>query len=691
MTSHKGDAARLMKAKLALSGLTMDDAKKLRMEPLSAAQTAHLHPSFHALASLRLNYLDPWGKPLPDWPKAPPFYRLRYLEALVDFSTANGGKPLRYVQEPGTVPVAYYSGNQRWPELLKDADQPLIITEGELKAAKACKEGFPTVGLGGVYNWRATKLGVLWLTSLDWPVWVKRYVYVCFDSDYRTNPHVCQALRELADALHERGAFVHLVSLPQLPDLEKTGLDDFLVHASAAQLRALLAEAEPLGLTAPLWQLNDHYLYVKDPGLVLDSVNLNKINPNAFRDHAQSTLSYQERQLKANGTVSTAPVSAAAAWLKWPLRQEVQKLTYEPGQPRRVGDPPRFNIWPGWGVTPHAGDVSPFLELVEHLFKGSEPASKQWFLRWCAYPLQYPGVKMFSSVVMHGIKHGTGKSFIGYTLGKIYGKNFTEIDQTSLHNSFNEWAEGKQFVMGDDVTGGDKRAMADFLKKMITQKEIRINGKYVPTYVVPDCINYFFTANHPDAFFLEDNDRRFFVHEVTVEPLSEGFYANYELWLDTRRDGGGGAAVFHYLRHLDLGDFNPAAPACKTMAKERMITNMQSDLASWVRMLMATPEMVLRLGDIRIDKDLFTSAELLQLYDPIGKTGTTANGLGRELARAGVRQVVNGRPLRLADGHQARYYVVRNSTQWETASPIDAAQHLNAWLTRQQTGKPVKY
>ena len=58
--------------------------------------------------------------------------------------------------------------------------------------------------------------------------------------------------------------------------------------------------------------------------------------------------------------------------------------------------------------------------------------------------------------------------------------------------------------MGDDVTGSDKRADADFLKKLITQKELRVNVKYLPAYTVKDCINYFFTANHPDSFFLED-------------------------------------------------------------------------------------------------------------------------------------------------------------------------------------------
>lgn len=683
-------ALGLAEAKLVSSGLTIKDAEQLSIRWLGPISTANLHPSFKALCSLRLNYLDPLGDPLADWPGSQPFYRLRYLELPTDFGAMTDKKQVRYVQEPNTAPVAYYPGNQAWPDLLEDPDQPLLLTEGELKAAKACKEGFPTIGLGGVYNWRSHKLGLTWLPSLDPVVWLKRNVYICFDSDYQSNPMVCSALRELAEELHRRGGFVHLVTLPQLPGLDKVGLDDFLVHAgpSAKEMfKGLLRDAEPLGLTRPLWSLNDKYVYVQNPGLIVDQGTRFKASPGAFKEHLQAPLSYQERHLNKDGTISFKAVSAAAAWLRWPLRQEVTKLTYQPGQPRFISNSHAlYNIWPGWGVEPAASDVTPFLQLVDHLFKGAEPESKQWFLSWCAYPLQQPGTKLFSSAVLHGIRHGTGKSLIGYTLGRIYGENFTEINQMDLHSSFNEWAEGKQFVLGDDVTGSNKRADADFLKKMITQRELRVNPKYVPSYTVPDCINYFFTANHPDSFFLEDDDRRFFIHEVQVGPLDEEFYVNYDLWLDT----GGSAAVFDYLLKLDVGSWNPAAPAFKSAAKRRMIANVQSDLAGWVRSLLATPDHMLRVGDIPVTKDLFTSKELLSFYDPTGHTGTTANGLGRELARAGLRQVCQGMPIRLPDGSQGRYYAVRQPDHWLEASSTAVLEHLRKWDAR-TTAKAPKY
>ena len=678
----------LATAKLESSGLDMDDAEILGIECLDGLSTANLHTSFKQLCSLKLNYFGHDGLPLTDWPGGDPFYRLRYLEIATDFSAQTDKKVLRYVQAPGTAPVAFFPRNQDW-SLLQDPSQPLILTEGELKAAKACKEGFPTIGLGGVYNWRSYKLGLSWLPSLDGIVWLRRNVYICFDSDYRTNTMVCAALKALADELHQQGAFVHLVCLPSLENLDKVGLDDYLVYegANAAErFLELLHEAEPLGLTKPLWGFNDKYVYVQNPGLIVDQETAFKVSPSAFKEHLECAQIYQERQLKSDGSVSYKGVSAATAWLKWPLRKEASKLTYSPGREKFIEEGrTMLNIWPGWGVEPKKGDVSPFLELVDHLFTGAEPAAKEWFLRWCAYPLQYPGVKMFSSVVLHGIRHGTGKSLIGYTLARIYGKNFTEISQNDLHNSFNEWAEGKQFVLGDDVTGSNKRAEADFLKKLITQRELRVNPKYIPSYTVPDCINYYFTANGPDSFFLEDDDRRMFIQEVQVGPLPESFYVDYDLWLDTE----GGPAVFHYLLSLDLGDFNPAAPAFKTTAKARMIANVQSDLGGWVRDLLATPDQILKLGEIPLTQDLFMSKELLNLYDPVGKTGTTANGLGRELARAGVRQVCHGNPVRLSDGSQGRYYIVRNLDKWVNAQPQCVVEHLEKGSKK--TKKKDKY
>lgn len=677
--------------KLESSGLSLEDAELLKINVLSPSDTQRLHTNWNAVPSLQINYYTPEGEELIDAITKEPFFRLRYLKTLQGFKDLTQ-KPVRYVQKPDTLPAVYYPQNQEdWPSICVDPRHPLIITEGELKAAKACKEGFPAIGVGGVYNWRASKIGVSWLDSLTYITWPTRSVYIVFDSDYRTNPMVCQALKDLGDALQDRGAYVFVVSLPNLPNIEKTGLDDFLTFAGPSankQFEQLLHEAEPLGFTQVLFELNNRYTYVRNPGIIIDRSNLDhRIAVKNFKEALESNRKYTERTFKQDGTVQYKSVSAGTQWLQWPLRHDVQNLTYAPGKPLIL--PNSINTWEGWGCEPLPNkprhlkklNVEPFLKLVDHLFTKAEPQAKNWFLQWCAYPLQHPGAKLFSSVVFHGVRHGTGKSLIGYSLGRIYGKNFTEIDQDDLHDDYNSWAESKQFVMGDDVTGSNKRKDADFLKKMITQKEIRINIKYVPQYTVPDCINYFFTSQHPDSFFLEDDDRRFFIHEVRVGPLTESFYADYMRWLDSD----GPAHLFRYLLNLDLTGFNPSAAAYRTKAKERMISLSHSDLASWVRLLINNPDQVLRQGRVKTKQDLFTSRELLHFYDSEGRTGTTANGMARELGRAGLRQVADGAPIRTVDGTQARYYAIRNSEYWIEAPHKEITDYLNDVLL----GRPI--
>lgn len=656
---------------------------------LDPVETVALHPTFQPMPSLKFDYFGIDGKPLSDLPGGLPYFRLRYLPP--PGFAAQVKMDRKYVQAPKTAPVAYFPRVVPWQQLIGDPDEEIIITEGELKSAKACLEGFPTIGIGGVDSWRSKRLGWELLPSLRLVRWTRRPVVVCFDSDFRTNPLVCRALQLLAEELGRRGALVRIATLPAREDGIKVGLDDFLIAAgrkAGAEFSAILTGAEPLGFTEVLWDLNERYVCSLNPPLVADCETKSRHAPAVFQNYLEAKEQYQEAYLTSKGEISRRSVNAAAAWIRWPLRNEVMGLTYEPGEQPFLENPRRLNLWTGMGVEPKEGDVSPFLELVNHMFQSAEPEAKEWFLQWCAHPIQFLGTKLYTSVVIHGIKQGTGKSLLGLTLGRVYGEaNFSQISNGDLHGSFNEWSYCKQFVMGDDVTGGDKRADADRLKKLITQTENRINQKFVPTFAVRDCINYYFTSNGVDAFFLEDDDRRFFIHEAQSDPLPQSFYNDYDDWYKSEE---GIAALYWWLLNYELTDFSPTAPAFKTLAKMRMTETVRSDLASWVRALRSTPDAVLRLGDLLLTKDLFSARELLELYDPLGKTGTTAGGLGREMSRAGFKQACEGRPVRTTDGFQARYFAVRNSERWSRASQAEASIHLREW-TESLAAKPPKF
>ncbi len=156
-----------------------------------------------------------------------------------------GGKMVKYESPRGR-------GNQLYlpPGVAQVLDRPdveLLITEGEKKSLKATQEGFPCLGLVGVYGWKDGKSERL-LPAMERIAWKGRPVRLVFDSDITRNENVQEAEARLAKHLADRGATVRVVRLPDgAPDADgmpaKMGLDDFLVAHGLGELRKLLDSA----------------------------------------------------------------------------------------------------------------------------------------------------------------------------------------------------------------------------------------------------------------------------------------------------------------------------------------------------------------------------------------------------------------------------------------------------------------
>jgi hypothetical protein len=657
-----------MVLKLEESALTKKDASTLHLQ----AYTAHdVETKFSGLpvhrAGIFIPYFDIDGRPTK-------FYRFRYLEYGHDKGfkalVADKLKKFRYAQPRQTLNELYLPPFIDWHEYAHQNDKPIIITEGEFKAACATKAGLPTIGLGGVWCFRSGAQHMPLLQQFSQFLWKERTVYICYDSDASCNNDVIKAENSLARELMLQGALPYIARLPALEKDKKCGLDDYIVAKGADSLMALLQDAQLWRAAQELYSLNEEVVYVTDPGLILKLENLQRMTAGAFVEHAYSTRIYYE-EVKTDKTTKMVERSAAREWLKWPERATVQRITYEPGQGRVVQG--CLNTWAGWGCDPAAGSVKPWQRLLDYLFYGAKPEDRAWFEQWLAYPLQNPGCKLYSAAVLWGIHHGTGKSLIGYTMFKIYGSNATEIGDRDLYSNHNEWAEHKQFVMGDEITGGDKRHTADRMKSMITQQRLRLNPKYVPSYTVPDHINYYFTSNHPDAFFLEDTDRRFYIHEVRGKPMDTAFYNDYMRWLENEQ---GAEHLFHHLLNLSCEGFNPQGHAPTTSSKREMIDSGRSDLGTWVASLREDPDRALVLGEKKLAYSLMTSEELHRIYDPTNQSRVTANGLAREMRRAGFNKVYQGMGVLTTTNGRQRLWAVRDADRlMKLAGPALGAQY----------------
>lgn len=608
------------------------------------------------------------------------FYRVRYLEdTRTGFTKVTNAKPLRYAQPPETLNEVYMPPLCPWDKIAKDVTKAIIITEGELKAAAACHAGFACAGLGGVWCFKSNAQGLRllpWFTKVEWE---GRIVYIVYDSDAANNMEVLRAEIALCRRLLELGAEPVPVRLPAIEGA-KTGLDDYLVAMGAKSLDALLQSAQPYSAAVELHNMNTEVAYVRNPGVVLKLANGQRLAPHAFVEHSEySTRTYDEEVVVAKGT-KMVTLATAKQWLKWPKRSEVERVTYAPGQ-EQITAQNEFNVWPGWGVEPKKGDIKPWKELLDWVFKGDKDA-RTWFEQWCAYPLQNPGAKLYSAVCMWGIAHGTGKSLMGETLTYIYGKNGTAITDKELSETHNEWQENKQFIMGDDVTSSDKRAFAERLKSMITQKDVRLNPKYIPAYTVPDCINYYFTSNHADAFYLDDKDRRFFIYEVEDAPLSTEFYDKYSAWVH----GDGPSHLFQHLLEVDIEGFNPRVQAYQTKAKVDMIMLGKSDLARWVCLVVQNPANVLRAGDKPLGYKLWSVEDLLKAYDPEDRKRVTANGMARELKKAGAVKAAQDAQCATVTRGSVKLWALVDGPIFAKAKPAD----VGAWYDKERNIDPNK-
>ena len=626
-----------MKADLAKSGLDKQ-VKKLGVKVLTLEETKAR--TGRKLPAYEIPYFGLNGKPIG-------FSRLKYLSDKIGF----GGKlKSKYFQEKGSDSHAYFPPFVKWDKIAKDVEQSIFITEGEKKSACATINGFPTIGLGGVWSWKSKKKQVPFIEDLEAIEWDGREAIIVFDSDVVTNPKVMGAMHALSKKLSELGANPMYILLPG-DEEHKIGFDDYLMEYSAEEFEEL--PIETFEHHEELTALNNELAIIEDPTeyYMLSTgtfINYQKLINAAMSDRIINVVN-------ANG--ETKEINAVTLWTRWPLRRKHKKLTYSPGQ-QSVLDDTSLNIWTGWGSEPIKGDVSLWDKLLDNTFKDHD-TEKKWFEQWCAYPIQYPVMKMYSAAMLFSIKQGVGKTLLGYTLGKIYGENFAEIKDDDLHGAFNAWAQNKQFILADEVSSSNRKRDADRLKQLVTRERIQINNKFQPQYFLDDLINYLFVSNHPDAVYIEKFDRRFFIHEISGNAMPRSFFTKYDKWYKSVE--GINALHYYMLHNVDTSGFDPLGPALETKSRSSMRGMASSDLEHWVHELFENPIATLSRSS---SKSLFTAKELLSIYNPDGMRNATVPSMDKSLKSEGFHG-----PIKVNnDGEYMEIWVAQNRDKWEHAS-----------------------
>lgn len=272
-------------------------------------------------------------------------------------------------------------------------------------------------------------------------------------------------------------------------------------------------------------------------------------------------------------TVANLRLAEGKGFVDWWLDSEERRTVLE----RDVVFEPagcqahQLNLYRGM---PHKPDGSKacarVLELLQFLCgeEGQDQAPlTDWVLRWCALPLQRPGAKMRTAIVMHGADEGTGKNLFWSAIRDLYGPMGGIVTQSELESQFNGWASQKLFLVANEVVSRlELRHQTGRLKNLITEPEISINEKMLPLRTEGNHINFVFLSNETQPMILGHHDRRYCViHTPSAKPRE--FYRAIAAELAA----GGALGLYAYLLGLSLDGFDEFTPPPFTEAKAALI------------------------------------------------------------------------------------------------------------------------
>ena len=631
---------------LEASGLKPATVRRLRIgKPLPPQETEQLTGVERAIA-YEIPYFDVEGKPNG-------FSRYKLIPLCDDIR-------IKYWQDEQSISHIYMPPLVDWQRIAQNTDARIVITEGEKKAASACLNKIPCVGVGGVWNFRAKRWLMSELPEFRVILWAGRRVEICYDADLYNNPDVAHALRVLCKLLTDKGARVFVRYLPNTGG--KLDLDSFLLaHGSEAYEQL---DCHEYDASRDLAELNADLVYVKEIASYYSTRE--RI---LYGDLTRLVRRYGSITIPNPNTGKPMPV--VREWVRWPHMRMATRLTYEPGETLFVKS--ALNTWRGWGMGSKRGNVSVMLHIISGF---GDPEFQEWFYQWLAYPIQHPGEKLSQGVVIWSRENGTGKTLLGDVMRDIYGDNTEVIKSHHLSDGRYTWLQEKQFIVAEEVTRPGDRDAADRMKDLITGETVRVDQKYVPQFSIPNKANFLFLSNNPDPVYVDKEDRRFAVAKSQNDPHDAKLWREAGQW----RAAGGAAHFRYYLeRAVDTADFNPKAHAPVTADKRQMIRANMSSLEQWCDDLLTDPSLVLRDSQVRMlltkGREVFTASDLkASLPDNLDRSSDKA--FSNALEKAGAVKVGGGGVVTTREGSR-RLVAIKSLEFWKQHVKDHAAWRAN--------------
>jgi hypothetical protein len=351
-----------------------------------------------------------------------------------------------------------------------------------------------------------------------------------------------------------------------------------------------------------------------------------------------------------------------------------EKLVFEPNAPEEI-DGLAYNLWRPSGISAAPGDSAWFVDHINYLFPDVRVADD--VLDFLALLVKEPFVKVLFAMLVYGPKHGTGKSAIGAILSSMLGaSNLVFPSNDEISEKYSQWQEGAQLGVIEELMMLGRQQIANRLKPVITQPDLRIRAMWRPSYTTPNRLNLIAFTNYPDALKVENDDRRWFIAESPVEPLAKDYYEKLFAHIECDADV---AAVKHFLQHREVR-LDPKGRAPATQAKREMVEQSLSDEEAYILELLDE-------GGAPFDFDLIRREDIIDALRL--RFGTLRPGVYSRmtsLLKTRIGAVSQKQDKRVGVTHH-RLWSLRDHEQWDAAGPAARTEAYEEYVKARELAK----
>jgi Family of unknown function (DUF5906)/Primase C terminal 2 (PriCT-2) len=269
--------------------------------------------------------------------------------------------------------------------------------------------------------------------------------------------------------------------------------------------------------------------------------------------------------------------SAGAVWKSSPKRREHDNIGYWPGGSGCSSK--SYNLWQGWGIEPKEGDWSIIDHHVLDVLACGDKVKADYILDWCAHMVQRPREKPGVALVFRGRK-GTGKTLLTLLVAAAIGRRNALITASGkkLFGNFNWHLADKLLIGAEEAFFVGNRELNDQLKHLLTGDDIEVEQKFGQRISMKSMHRMIMTSNHDQVISASDDERRFFVCDVSERHRGDDAYFAPLVAVTKCEDDFTLAAFLYELQTRDIKNWNPeraareAASTGSDLARQKLLS-----------------------------------------------------------------------------------------------------------------------